>query len=308
MLRSDKAPELFALLKNKQSGWLWPDINHVIITDNYELDVRKIPVCGFPFWSKDVLVVGLPMLQCMPQRYFVILLQRKLIQFSRGKNIFSNWLYQLISQWMLYPVAFAERNLLGDKLICWFYKLYAPRFSRFAVYGAQRDALMADTITLSGVVNDSDLLKSIEAQHIGQHFLHNFYLPQLMDKVSKQGVAAERLTPFTRLPIALIKTFNEQRIRDSLKLICKQKIDRLSVEPPLSARMENIGHNKVRLPDLLSPPSAAQAMLKSNYMAICDIMDKHWAAMLKQRFQHKNNARKANVTSKVATPMKLGAA
>jgi hypothetical protein len=306
ILRNDKTPELFALLANKQNGWFGPDISQVVITDKYELDIQKIPVCGFPFWSKDVLVVGLPMLQCLPQHYFEILLQRKLIQFSRGRNLFTNWLYQLSAQWMLFPVAFGERNLLGDKLIFWFYKLYAPRFRRYAAYAAQRDELIADTLTLAGV-NDSDLLKSIEAHHIGQHCLQNYYFPLLLEKITKQGIAAEKLSPYTKLPSTIIKMLNDQRIKDCLKLICKQHINRVSAEPPLFARMENIGHNRVRLPEMLSPPSAAQAMLKGNYMKVCQIMDKSWVTMINQQLQRKKKTRKMNATSKVATPIKLGA-
>jgi len=287
-LQPEKSPRLNVLLSNTQERAFWPRISQIVITDKYELDIRKIPVCGFPFWSRNVMVIGLPMMQCLSQTYFEILLQRKLIQFARGRNIFTNWLYQISHVWFLYPAAFTERNLLGDQVICWFYKFYAPLFQRCSFYSAQMDELKADSFALAGV-NDSDLLKSIEAQRIGQHFVQNYYTPMLMDMLVKKGVAAEQVTPYTRLPQALLKMLTQDRMKQLLKLMCKQKVNRLSTEPPLYVRMENIGHNRVRLPAMPVPPCAAEVILQKNYATLCQIMDKSWAARVRQQLKQQQS-------------------
>ena len=71
-LKPDKAPKLFELLTSNQQGWL--RISAVIITEKFELEIRKQPICGIPLWSRNVLVIGLPVMQCMPHAYFEIIL------------------------------------------------------------------------------------------------------------------------------------------------------------------------------------------------------------------------------------------
>jgi len=106
-LQADKLPQLFALISNKKR-WSWPQIKKVVLTDRYELEIRKTPIMGIPFWSYDTLIIGFPLMQSLSCSQFQCLLHRKLLQYCKGRNILSNWLQNLIFVWPLYFQALDE--------------------------------------------------------------------------------------------------------------------------------------------------------------------------------------------------------
>ena len=303
-LKPDKAPKLFELLTSNQQGWL--RISAVIITEKFELEIRKQPICGIPLWSRNVLVIGLPVMQCMPHAYFEIILQRKLVQFAKGRNIVSNWLYQLSYVWSLYPLALSRRRLLGDQLLYGFFKYYASCYKRYSVYSSQRDELMADTLSLTNV-NDIDLFKSVETQYLAQYFLRHYYFPLLLEMIRKQGADAGSLSPFTRLPNTYRKMMQPQRMTQWLEKMRRLQVNSRNAEPPLSQRMENMGQSKIRLPDI-QQSCAAEVLFGKNYSAICALIDKTWAVKIENQFKSLPGHKRKSTDLSTVPPLSLNTA
>lgn len=298
-LQADKLPQLFALISNKKR-WSWPQIKKVVLTDRYELEIRKTPIMGIPFWSYDTLIIGFPLMQSLSSSQFQCLLHRKLLQYCKGRNILSNWLHNLIFIWSLYFQAFSNRNLLGDQAIAWFFRYYATLYQRFAVYTAQMDGLAADRLTLADI-NDSDLFKSIEAQLVTQHFVQTRYLPMLSNMANSGGVALQQITPFAKLPVAMRKSLSEKNI----KLWLEKQLDagdaqiesNKTTEATLQQRMANIGHSRIR-PAALAHPSAAEIYFGRHYKNVVSLMDKSWQRkwLQQKKFTPQHNKRSSRTS------------
>lgn len=273
-LRPEQLPKLFEVIEDDKEYKFWPKLQNVLLTEQFQLEIIKTPAFGLPVWSKNTLLIGLPLMQTMPRHYFTNMLIRKLLQYSKGRNLVTNWLYQLRHIWSLYPGVFSQRKLLGDQIVIWFFRLYSPIYQKLSLYAAQQEELAADTLALREI-NDSDFFKTIEYQLLAQYFAQKVYMPMINDLIGKKGVSPAKINPFTSLPAVLGKSLTEARVKQWLEGFERRSLNTKTTEPTLSQRMHNIGHTKIRLPDI-EGISAAQYFFGNRYHNATRIMDKVW--------------------------------
>ena len=298
-LQADHVPQLFNIIEDKKHRPFWPKFNQVLLSDQFELEVYKTPVTGIPLWSKNTLVIGFPLMQTLPEDYFTCALVRKLIQVSKGRNVITNWLYQLRYIWTLYPKTFASRNLLGEQIIVWFFKFYAPLYAKISLFAAQQEELHADSLALTEL-NDYDLFRTLESQVLMQHFFHKIYMPMLKDMVLKKHTPPAQLTPYSTLQAVLKKTLSNERMNQWLALLQQETINTHGTTPTFSQRMQNMGQRKIRLPNI-GQSSAAEIFLGARYKPVVHLMDKIWSNKTTQRLQHN----KKHQPSSHARPLRL---
>ena len=154
---------------------------------------------GIPFWSRNTLVIGYPFMQTLPPEYFDCALIRKILQFSKRRNLFINWLSYLRDTWLLYPEAFKKRNLVGDQLGHWFFRIYGSFYRYLALYITQKDELCADSLALNNL-NDRDVFKTAESIRLVQFFLNQHYWPKLSELLARDSVTPEQVKPYEYLP------------------------------------------------------------------------------------------------------------
>jgi len=304
-LTATKAPQLFAHIDRNIEGSFWlnrfrPKFHNVLLSEQFELEIYKTPVNGIPLWSKNTLVIGFPVMQTMSQPYFECALERKLIQYSKGRNVVTNFLYQLRHVWSLYPQTFSQRKLLGEKIIVWFFKLYAPFYKQISLYTAQQEALAADTMALREM-NDSDLFKTIQSQTVAEHFFHKIYLPMVNNYIKAKKVHPAKLTPYTTLLSVFRKNIDAERCKQWLETFQNNTINPDSITPAFAQRMHNMGQTKIRLPEL-GQRSAAEHYFGAHYAKVAHIMDTVWRKKTQRqmnRQQQVGAAHRPNIQMKV---------
>lgn len=282
VIPKEKIPCLAELIDEKARGLCSPKIQHIVVTDKYELDIVKLPIIGIPFWSSNCLVIGFSLMQSLPKGYFDSATERKLNQYSLSIHLVINWLSSLRKIWCLYPIAFKERNRIGDGLIYWFFHFYASLYSDFSIFIKHKHELHGDVAALANV-NDVDLLKTIESQIIVELYLKQYYWPSLVKLVQKNQNVVGNFHPYARLPAALKKDLDSEKIHMWLKKLysASAKVD--SEMPSLCRRMDNIGHLQVKLPNL-HHSNAAEYYFESKYAVMVGLMNKQWLALVnKQR-------------------------
>jgi hypothetical protein len=281
-----RAPKLLARIETpKEAGFwrnlFWPKFSNVLLSEKFELEIRKTPVIGVPVWSKNTLVIGLPVMQTIPEHYFGCVLERKLIQYSKGRNILTNWLCQLRGVWSIYPDAFSQRGLLGEQLIAFFFKLYAPFYGQLSLCAAQQEELAADTVALREI-NDSDLFKAIQSQTVGHYFFHHVYVPKVTSYIEVKHVNPAQLAPYSKLPGAFRRTVDIDRFRQWIEACQHSGVESDPAAPTFAQRMHNMGQTKIRLPKL-GQPSAAESYFDAHYAKVAQHMDSIWGNKVQQR-------------------------
>jgi hypothetical protein len=276
-----KARLIYRKLDQIQKDIKWPGIDNVILTRRFELNIIKTPVRGALLWSRTTLVIGIPFMQSLSPEQFDCALTRKVLQFSKGRNIFFNWLSYLRTTWALYPDAFKQRRNIGDQISRWFFHYYSRFYRYLALYATQLDELHADSLALNSL-NDRDLFRTVETIRLAQIFLNQHYWPKINELVSGQVIAIQNIRPYEHLSKSVIQALDSPRVGHWLKMLSLEKDSKGRHEPPFARRMEFMGYNKVVAVKPFTRP-AAEYYLGAGYQPLIRHMNQLWARHVSNR-------------------------
>lgn len=263
-----------------------PKVHEIVLTRRHELNLIKIPRFGLPFWSKNVLAIGYPLLQTLPPEYFDVALKRRLTQYNKHKNMLHNWLSFMRRTWTIYAVSLKERKGVIDLLHYCFFAPYASLYRKFAVYVSQRDELLADEKALH-CCNDRDLIKTAQTLRITRAMLIQYFWPKLNEELHSNNAAPHYIKPYSQLP-GILKTLLETRQVDSWFIrLGQEETNPGDPEAPFAQRMATLGQRKVALPDSFEV-NAAQHYFDDQYEKMTDLLDTLWAEELQKELFHDN--------------------
>ena len=243
-LAKENAQLIFNKVEEIEESIKWPKIDNIILSRRFELNIIKTPRWYAPFWSKSTLVIGYPYLQTLSSEYFDCALTRKIQQYAKGKNLLINWLSFLRVTWTQYPVAFKERNKIGDQLSYWFFRFYSWAYRHVALYATQIDELQADALALKQL-NDRDLFRAIEAIRLIQKFLNEHYWPKLSNALLQASTSPEKIKPYEHLPRTAAQMMKSDKVDQWLKILILEDESEGSHEPSFQERMDMMGYTKM---------------------------------------------------------------
>jgi len=274
-LDEENADQFIEKLHALRGEFRFPKIHQIVLTRRHELNVIKVPRFGFPLWSKNVLAIGYPLLQTLSPEYFDCALKRRLIQFSKRRNVLLNWLSFMRRTWTLYACSLKHRKGVLDLIHYCFFAPYASLYRRFAVYISQQDELLADEMALRHC-NDRDLLKTVQTIRITQDMLVQYFWPKLNAALKDHSVSPVHVRPYFNLPGILADLLNSKDINTWFIRLGQETFRENHPEPPFAARMKQMGHTKVSIPAPFET-SAAHFYFDELYDEMTDLMDELWA-------------------------------
>lgn len=297
-LEKKSAQLIFNKLEEINNEYNRLKIHNVILTRRFELNIIKTPIWGIPFLSKNTLVIGYPFMQTLPPEYFDCALTRKILQFSKKRNLFFNWLSYLRVTWLLYPNAFKQRNLVGDQLGHWFFRIYGHLYRHLALYITQKDELCADSLALNNL-NDRDVFKTAESIRLVQFFLNQHYWPKLGELLARDKVTPEQVKPYEYLPKSNLQMMNSAQINHWLKILSMETHCEGRHEAPFAKRMDVMGYGKMYAPKAFES-TAAQYYFGPDNVQLIRHMNDLWASHIKKeiRQMRQNTKHKKIATAK----------
>jgi len=238
VLDRSQAPVLFQLVEETVAHYTCPGIDHIVITDEYQLDIVKTSVSALLPGSMRSLLVGLPLLQCLSTTRFQCALARRLGQHSRHTNRLLNWLYTLRSTWSRYrePAPGIDPAYLPVRAV---FSVYTPLYTVLSTAAARLDELQADSYAME-LFSDEDVLDAITADAVYRLFLRERYWP-VVRKLHEQDA-----TVLTNAPARMATVLNAGLQAGNVvhwieqAMAAEQQWD--DPWPLLVRRLENIGH------------------------------------------------------------------
>jgi len=287
-LGEDKAPKIFNLVQQHKAHFKRPGIQRIVITDNYELDIVKVPKWALPVWSTNTMVIGLPVLLCHSPRQFECMMARRMGQFSKRNNPVTNWLYQLRAIWKQYSIAYGKLKYPDSYLLKWLYAAYAAFYTSASVHAARRDELNADSYAMELFIHD-EVCEMITADAAYRWYLQERYWPAI-DKIASAKTASP-LTPYLNMAAAIQSNFKEEKIKPLIYSVLKTETHRKNPVPALRQRLENIGHDAPYLKENTGQ-NAAAAYLGESLNNVVKLIDTLWLKnnMAKQKSGKKQKA------------------
>ena len=268
----EKLPEIIKLVQQYQDHFKDLDIQRIVITTKYELDVVKIPKFALPIWSVNTMVIGLPVLLCLSPRQFECLLARRIGQFSKRNNPITNWVYQLRSIWMQYYIAYSQQKTPDSYILKWLYGAYAFLYSGMSVHAARKDELNADSYAME-LFGHEDVLEMITADVTYQWYLKERYWPAINKIASVKTKPA--LTPYHNITAAILNNFKEEKIKSLTHKAFKSEINRKSPCASMLQRIENVGHDTPYLPENTGDVAAVKYLGESQ-KSVVNLIDTLW--------------------------------
>jgi hypothetical protein len=272
-LTEQQAPELFKLVDELRAAFQARPVTDIHLSDEPCLKVHRVPRTGYPFLYRHVLVVGLPVLQCLSLDQFKCLLASHLGELSVVRADVAGWIGQVVRAWEGYRTAVAGRwhpaALLYRGLLAW----YAPLLTALArrLDGGHR--LRRDHYALE-VASDDLVVEMLAGEVIMQRFLQEHYWPTVY------RTAEHSATPNFKVFRNLEAVFRRRTDSDTVALWIREAFvgkwrsdDR---DPGLKTRLHEIGHGDIayRHPE---GRSAAQVLLGASYQWVIDRCDARWA-------------------------------
>jgi hypothetical protein len=271
-LSKDSAPELFELIESASENFVRPDIDRVVITGDYELDIRKVPRWFLPVWSSNVLVIGLPVLLCHTPEHFACMVNRRIGQFSKRHNPVTNWVYQLRSIWPMYHLNFASRGNTAVIPHTSFYTFLLRLYCVMTTTTARKEELNADSYAMQ-VYHDEVVLEMISADELYRYYLQNNYWPAAEKIIAMSSNT--KLTPYAKMQAAVRNRLKEDHIARILSALSGKEPMWKDQTPFLKNRLVNIGHST---PQMEQPEGdcAAAFYLGESGLELIEEFDRRW--------------------------------
>ena len=286
-LSEDKAPELFGQVRVLHARYKRPDIPRIVITPRYEVDIIKTPRWVLPIWSSNtIVVIGLPVLQSLSPQQLDCMVARRIGQFSKRDNLLTNWLYQLRQAWQQILTATARNKATGIEPLRWFFALYTPLYSGVSAYAAILDELHADYYAMQ-LYNDQEVLDMVTSDALCRWYLEKRYWPAVY-KISAAGKVLP--APHSKMASAIRTNLKGDKLLILIREMLQHQPRWNEPLPSFKSRIENIGHDKPRVPDF-SGETAGTHYLGKSMDGIITVIDKSWRTALINKVKRQRRQR-----------------
>ncbi|WP_018610032.1 M48 family metalloprotease [Uliginosibacterium gangwonense] len=283
-LSGREVPKLYALIEKIRKKIKGPKISAVYLTDDFSLCIRQIPRRGILGGQRNVLQVGLPLLQLLSRKEFAALLAHEFEHISGHQDGLSAWIYRLRNNWSELLHHLPPGHLLHR--IAWApLRAFIPYFEAFSFVMARRSELQADRLG-GAVVGKRLMADALISQELGRRFLDEQFWPNLWAQAAYSDHPT--FAPHTLMRTAQSAGCTEAGNSAWLTMTLRMPSDFNSTTPCLSDRLLALDQR----PEL--PPrathSAAQTLMSESLPRLCKEFDERWLQENVQTWQSRRRS------------------
>jgi Zn-dependent protease with chaperone function len=291
-LARERFPRLHAEIDELRRRLKTPAVHEVILTDDFNAGISQTPRLGVLGWSRNTLIVGLPLLLTLSADQARAVLAHEFGHLSGNHSAFSAWIYRLRLTWYRVMAAFDEAQGFCSALLRRFFDWYAPYFNAYSFAMARGNEYEADAISVRLTSLDA-AAQALVSTHIRSDVLHEHYWRPLL--ASADANPEPEPQPFTRLA-AFLRTHplaREELLQRISKAVGRQT-DETDTHPALRDRLEAMRAPPV-LPGRIAC-SAAEQWLGAPLTEVLAEFDRRWVERNRepwqQRFRYVQDARR----------------
>lgn len=266
------SPRLADEIERLRKHFRSPPIHEALITQRFELEVVRVPNSAYPFGARNILLIGLPLLQSSSPGQFSALLARKLGQLARTYRRPSGWIYFANGSFQRYrdlPCAgWCPECLILRAFFSWF----SPSFDVLSFFVRRMDDLRADQIALDSVGRQT-LADTLATHGAMRRMLDNEFWPKYL-KLSTR-YATPPFPPYGALARRVLKGIGQQELEPWLSKALSTNAGIVDPLPPLSDRIRLIGEDRLE-PVASTDGLAGPDFLGERYLAAVGAIDEQW--------------------------------
>ncbi len=277
------APALFSLLDDLRRQLRSVPFHHVKLVAVHNAGVTQVPRLGVLGWSRNYLMIGLPLLDGHSLEEVKSILAHEFAHLSRQHGRIAHWIYRLRRSWQMVfeqlgrpqPPGHVSLRPLLIKCI----RLFWPRFNAHAFVFSRACEYEADSIAarLAGPEHTAGALARSALQ---DRYLDEKFWPGIWDLAPAQTAPPPDV--LTRLRNALREApQNEQWLADALRVLTTNA----DTHPCLRDRLRPLGVPNVSAVVASPPVSAAEALLGESLDRLRGEVEKLWQKDVEPHWQ-----------------------
>lgn len=249
-----------------------PKIHHVKLNTRFAIQIVCTPKTGFPIGCTNTLLIGLPVMSCMPPLHLKLLLAREIGHLALRKHHYMRRIMYLNFIWQQYAAHYAESWQPGTALLRLFFVPYASFFNNSVTPAIRQECFVKDCCMLD-ITPSNNVADVIAMQAIKRRYLNESFWPVLNNKAFTE--ARPPYLPYSAMGMVVNKSLD----RASAQPLYEAEIARVpeidSSIPNLRERLLAIGYDDYVVPEG-KEDNAAQHFLGESITEIQKQMDNIW--------------------------------
>jgi Zn-dependent protease with chaperone function len=247
-----EAPELFAMIEELRRALRAPRFHHVLVTDEFNAGVVQAPRLGFFGWSRNYLLIGLPLAKGLTVEQFKAVLAHEFGHLARGHGRLSNWIYSQRLRWGRLMAVLEEAESAGRFLFRPFLRWYAPYFNACSYPLARANEFEADA-TSARLVSKRSAAEALTAVNVVGSYLEERYWPQIHRRADELPQPA--FAPYSSMGAGVAREIDPASVENWLAQALARKTTVDDTHPCLTERLEALAEK----PALALPAAGAAA-------------------------------------------------
>ena len=251
-----EAPALFTLLDDLRKQLRSVPFHHVLVVPEHNAAVVQVPRLGVLGWSRNYLLLGLPLLEAHSPEEVRAVLAHEFAHLSRAHGRFSHWIYRLRRSWEKVFQEFSRPQVEGQvslrPLVIKCVDYFWPRFNAHAFVFSRANEYEADAVA-ARLAGAEHLASALTRGALQDRVLDQKFWPDLWQLANTE--AAPPPGVFTRLRDSLRQ---EPPLPDRVKWTTeafRRATTNADTHPCLTDRLRALQHLPPGQPGD-SPPSA----------------------------------------------------
>ena len=268
-----QAPMLFKEIDRFTATLNAPRFHNVLLTDDLNAAVAQRPRFGVMGWTKNYLLLGLPLMQVLSPEQFQAVMVHELGHLAGNDGRFSSWIYQVRRVWFDLAEQF-ELTHQGGWLFGRFFRWYGPFFKAYSFVLARANEYEADRAAAKwvGIKPKAEALLQLR---IYSHFLYESVWPKVYRQTD--GLTHPPGHIITGILNRLKRGPSMEDARSTVELALMKATNNDDTHPCLSDRLQALGYvvDLDALP-IVPTPTAAEHFLGPDLEQWMDQLDIAW--------------------------------
>lgn len=279
VLLPTEAPLLFALVERVREALRAPRVDTVLLTDDLNAGVARVPWFGLAGPGRTYLVLGLPLLQAVTEPQLGAILAHEFGHVSGKHTRFGAWVYRTRLTWarLAAQIAHAHVGAPLRAFVNWFY----PRFDAASLTVARSQEIQADrdSAEFAGSRNAADALI---ATHLQGRLLGERFWSEISRRNASISEPPKELFAETRAVLTggVAPELATRWVRHALA----EAADPDDTHPPLAERLRHLGEGE-RVPP--PGPPASSTLLGGSEAGLEQAMGQWWSQAASAAWQHR---------------------
>jgi Zn-dependent protease with chaperone function len=272
-VRRPDAPTLHALIDELRTQLAVKPLDRVLVVEELNAAVAQTPRWGLFGPQRSTLLIGLPLMQALPEPELRAVLAHELGHLSGNHSRFSGWIYRLRATWgRLLEALEAERHI-GTFAFSPFFEWYAPYFSAYTFALARDDEYVADAAAAeaAGTAHAASALTRIA---LADRFEQERHWTPIFEHAAHR--ASPPQDPFSALATRLRCAAADHDAPRWLAGALARKTDHADTHPALGDRLVALGVTPGSAIEPFDGPSSAETLLGPLEHTLAARFDADW--------------------------------